>query len=116
MTHEEIIALWGSALTFVGGGFLVVDAFSPVREFLHMEGTKKYERLVAQLESKLAAATTSGSPLKTPPAAVPAKATLVPNDREAYDAARRSQFLVRTGFFLVAAGFLLDLIAKLHLC
>jgi hypothetical protein len=102
MTHEEILAVWASVLSFLGGGLLVIETFSPVRGFLHEEGEKKWKWLVAQLGN----ASGSGPTPDAPPE----------NDARAFHAARRSQLLTRTGFVMVTLGFLLDLLGKLHVC
>lgn len=102
MTHEEGLALGGSILNFFGGCLLVIETFSPVREFIHKEGELRWEWLLGQLGKRSGTSTDSTAP--------PA------NHRADFEAAKRSQTLTRCGFLLVAAGFLLDLVAKLHIC
>ncbi len=101
MTHEEGLALWGSILAFLGGLMLVIDAFSPVRHFLHGEGLKRVEWLEAQL-TKIP----HDPPHQDAPPA---------NDQAALRSAKRSQWLTRGGFILVTVGFLLDLLGKFHI-
>lgn len=95
----EKLELWSAILTFLGGAFLIVDTFSPVREVLLEGGRKKWEWASNQLGLK---------PKTTSPAAPPA------NDPAALHHAQRSQLITRGGFSLITLGFLLDLMAKLH--
>jgi len=92
----SIPELAASILTFAGGALLTIDAFSPVRALYVKRGDDKWHWLVSQLPSS---ATNDNTALE---------------DQKALRHAKRSQFLVRTGFLLVAAGFLVDLLTKLH--
>jgi hypothetical protein len=100
MKPEECLSLLGSILNFIGGGLLVAETFSPVRDLFRKEGEKKWEWLVTQIPSAGKAPTPGAPP---------------PNDESALQAAKRSQLLTRFGFALVTLGFLLDLLAKLHI-
>ncbi|HXM60311.1 MAG TPA: hypothetical protein VN950_05610 [Terriglobales bacterium] len=100
MTQAEKLELCGSILTFLGGALLVIDTFSPVRELLLKGGKEKWVWLRTRLGLPSAGATIE------PPA----------NDAEALRHATRSQRVTRAGFGLITLGFLLDLVAKLHLC
>ena len=101
MTHEEVLAIGSSILNFLGGTLLVIGTFSPERDFLHAEGEKKWNWLVAQLRKPHGGGLDSDSPPV--------------NDHRALRAAKRSQCLTRTGFIVVTLGFLLDLLDKLHM-
>jgi len=98
MPQTGELELWSSVLTFIGGAFLVVDTFSPVRTLLLEGGQKKWDWCIAQLRPQ------DGQKFTDPP----------PNDEDALRHANRSQFMTRIGFGLVTLGFLLDLLSKLH--
>jgi hypothetical protein len=95
----EKLELWSATLTFLGGAFLIVDTFSPVREVLLEGGRKKWEWASARLGLR---------PKTVTPAPPPQ------NDPMALRRAHRSQFITRMGFGLITLGFLLDLMAKLR--
>jgi hypothetical protein len=94
VSKPELVA---SFLTFAGGALLTIDAFSPVRALYVKRGEEKWHWLVTKLPSE---ATANETALE---------------DEKALQHAKRSQFLVRLGFFLVTAGFLVDVLNKLHL-
>jgi hypothetical protein len=85
-----------SILTFVGGGLLTIDVFSPVRAFYTQLGDEKWHWLVSKLPGKAAA----------DPKAV--------DKSKALAHAKRSQCLTRWGFVLITGGFLIDVLNKLH--
>jgi hypothetical protein len=92
----SIPELAASILTFAGGLLLTVDAFSPVRALYVKRGDDKWHWLISQLPSS---ATQNDRALE---------------DKKALSQAKRSQCLVRLGFLLVSAGFLVDVLSKLH--
>ena len=98
-TCIERLELWSAIFTFVGGAFLLVDTFSPVREVLLKGGKKKWEWASSRLGLKSQTTRPEGPPS---------------NDPAALHHAQRSQFITRGGFILITLGFLLDLMAKLH--
>ncbi len=92
----SIPELAASILTFAGGLLLTIDAFSPVRALYVKRGDDKWHWLVSQLPDSATQGNTAVE------------------DGEALRKAKRSQCLVRAGFLLVAAGFLVDVLNKLH--
>ncbi|HLH06926.1 MAG TPA: hypothetical protein VKW78_06800 [Terriglobales bacterium] len=102
-----------SVLTFIGGGILAVDAFRARSNTKVRIGARELEEEIHKLLSQRAGAQSQVRTAIPGASAAPAVPTSIPDQLE-LSLAKRTRRLTIAGFVVVTAGFLIDLLVKLH--